>query len=780
MVPVNPSVAAAVVVFAVVLLCSGHGATASFTLDDLAFCAEHLPDIVHVPTKSSVSPTIVRIHEEFVALLIAERQLPKRIRVTTSGDVITDPAPKQPRARGGPSPVVATTTTAAPPAPSEATSGSEREPPPKMSSPSGSASQEQLPPDSSAASSPSSVFAPPRSADNAGATPVPKTPDARDEAASLNDLPPAPRVSPDAFGNAAAPFWRLERSPATAARCAFLTNVSSLSEVRRQILGIDPAWEALGFGGTPGGIDRTKGPQAPVDPPIPLSRAPKRVTESVVTHFGASPVQRPFQMMVNLLLLRPPKTTFLQSSKTLKAKDVVERSASFYDKREQRVHIVRIRWVKLFYLESAPWYLRLVAGAYADHEVKDAASGRTYTVRAEDVVGGYLAMSAGTWDMSYMNGKPTPGVAGNRNETEAMISWKRQSAALAVALKDVLSKTPSAGAARGSEGVSTTAPVATAASSAGSSKAAPAAPPSTTSPYPANVLYRIPIMWRDQPLPRCESHRYSRPSKLAMRCAPVLRPILVPFYRNTIRAALKPLGVLFLPVDYITQPLETPPSSSSVAPTIQPPPWFNAAEVKAAEGLHKYLSPLHDGVHLEPPGMYLELGVYWAFAARWLDFSRRTYGSTVLAVGSSPPYYSQRVATSLSTGSATTGPSSDDSAAAPSSAPLALFTNTSPPTAATASSRPSGNATPEPIGTSSLLLPTARVRRISGAHDAAAVDLEYIEHAPAVELSSPAAAAGSERGATKGAFGIHHDMLQALCLGVLLTAVVVMLRKLSH
>ncbi|MDZ7925370.1 MAG: hypothetical protein U5M23_15255 [Marinagarivorans sp.] len=99
---------------------------------------------------------------------------------------------------------------------------------------------------------------------------------------------------------------------------------------------------------------------------------------------------RPFQIAVNPLLLRPPKAPFLQQAKTLKAKDLVERSASFFDRRHNRVHIVRVRWVKMFYLETAPWYLRIVVAVYADHEVKDAASGKTYLVKAEDAVGGYI------------------------------------------------------------------------------------------------------------------------------------------------------------------------------------------------------------------------------------------------------------------------------------------------------------------------------------------------------------------------------------------------------
>jgi hypothetical protein len=47
----------------------------------------------------------------------------------------------------------------------------------------------------------------------------------------------------------------------------------------------------------------------------------------------------------------------------------------------------------------------------------------------------------------------------------------------------------------------------------------------------------------DQPLPRCESHRYSRPKRAPMKCATQLKKVVIPHFRRSAAARLEPVGV---------------------------------------------------------------------------------------------------------------------------------------------------------------------------------------------------------------------------------------------
>jgi hypothetical protein len=395
----------------------------------------------------------------------------------------------------------------------------------------------------------------------------------------------------DAINESHIPFWRIERSAAATQHCASIGPSSSLAAARETVLGILPRMVLLGYGGTRGGVDRGSPADETVEDP-PLSGGDVTaddvvgVTESVITHFGASLSLRPFIVAANLLIQRPPQAAFVPQAKTLKAKSVVERSASFYDPVTRVIHIARVRWVHLRFLGHVNTVFPKLLRAYSDHTVSNSATRRHYAVSASNITRGYVSMSGGEWDMQFMAGKPSPGmkaVAGlptDQAVQQAMEYWRQHARDLAQLIANASLGT-------------------------------------------GNSLARTPVFWRDQPLPPCNSRRYTRPEKASMKCTTVLRPVVVPGYRTIIREELQATThAITFPVDLLLAP-DAPFHASSAALTStlpDPPPWYRPGT--------PLLCTLGDGGHLEAACMYLELVTYWAFATAIDERVRRKSDTT--------------------------------------------------------------------------------------------------------------------------------------------------------
>jgi hypothetical protein len=248
---------------------------------------------------------------------------------------------------------------------------------------------------------------------------------------------------------------------------------------------------------------------------------------------------------------------------------MTERSASFRDPASGRVHIARVRYVKNWYAGEFPSTFAEVAKAYADHNVTDPRTKQSYFVPASAIARGFLAMGAGNWDIYFMQGRTLPGLNQTRNVTAAMEYWDASIRVLARMIDDARRST---------------------------------------------ALGRVPIFWRDQPLPRCDSHRFSRPAKASLRCVDVLRPVVIPFYRKRASEILTAAGLVVLPVDHLVHPTERHSSSTALPATKPPPPWFSVIAGDDSAGL---LCPLGDGIHIESPCMLLQQHTYWSFAAQW-------------------------------------------------------------------------------------------------------------------------------------------------------------------
>jgi hypothetical protein len=347
-------------------------------------------------------------------------------------------------------------------------------------------------------------------------------------------LAPPPQGATDRNNNTYLPFWRRDVDAAVLRRCGFLRSVTALAEARRQILGIDPGMVFLGQGGTPGNTVRESNepPNVPTtDPPLG-EQPPTSVTESVVTLYGCSLMRRPAILASNLLITRPPKPYFVDSpvsgSKLKRMRSMTERSASFRDPASGRVHVARVRYVK-------NWYAGEFPSTFAE-VVKSLRGSQRDRPTHETVVlcacvrhhRGFLAMGAGNWDIYFMQGRALPGLNQTRNVTAAMEYWDASIRVLARMVDDARRST---------------------------------------------ALGRVPIFWRDQPLPRCDSHRFSRPAKASLRCVDVLRPVVIPFYRKRASEILTAAGLVVLPVDHLVHPTERHSSSTALPATKSPPPW---------------------------------------------------------------------------------------------------------------------------------------------------------------------------------------------------------------
>jgi hypothetical protein len=374
------------------------------------------------------------------------------------------------------------------------------------------------------------------------------------------------------------PFWRsdAERALATAThrRCAMLQNLTALGRVREIVLGITSRMVIVGYGGTPGNTDYEAGnpDQSSVNAPMPEGNV-SRVTEAVVTYYGASLTLRPFLLAANLLLQRPPSAPFVFQGKAGTAKAEVERSASFYDPQTATVHIARVRWVRNIYAGTIAETFPLLAKPYRSHSIR-LHNGDMYTVHPRAITHGYVVMGGGTWDMRFTGGKRLPGISltdDPRNVTAVKAYWSKNMAALARLVEVERSDN-------------------------------------------ASAIGALPVFWREQPLPRCESHRYAGRKKAGLQCEAVLRSVAVPHFRRAAQAALEQVGIITVPVDHLVTPWAVDNSSASMPADAALPAaiWQRSA---AEAPLADRLCPMWDGIHLEGPCMLLQLYTYWSLVA---------------------------------------------------------------------------------------------------------------------------------------------------------------------